>query len=309
VQGYASSQGEWYIHQHPDIRYFNLRNSSLFGREGSGTTTGRPQVVLNYRAAGRGAWRLKPFIDSVGRPVKGSLITVRPGEDKVPIEYLWALLCSPLANGYVYTHSLKRDILIIDLNRMPVPKAEPWAVNRVVETVRSYFGAAQSWSPTPLFNQGASEAELHAALRRVDAEVLRLYRLPARAERVLLDLFAGQPRPGVPGNFDRYYPPDFEKPVPLYAFLSDAYKRVQDGGPAVLPEARQEAYDRLIAKKDEGDLSLQEEADLYVLQAEVDGRDYATQVPDDGWIKDMESKRLKAQQTLGRLADELLTTA
>ena len=37
---------------------------------------------------------------------------------------------------------------------------------------------------------------------RVDAEVLRLYELPPKLERQLLDLFAGWPRLGVPFSFD-----------------------------------------------------------------------------------------------------------
>jgi hypothetical protein len=64
VQGFASSQGNWPIHEHPPLLHFNLRDESLFGRKGTGTTTGMPQVVLNYLSVGRGPWRLKPFIDA-----------------------------------------------------------------------------------------------------------------------------------------------------------------------------------------------------------------------------------------------------
>jgi hypothetical protein len=256
----------------------------------------------------RGVWRLKPFIDAEGRPVKGNLLTARPLGDAIPLEYLWALLCSPLANAYIYTHSLKRHILISDMNRMPVPTPEPWAVNRVVGAARADVDAARAGLRT-LYDPGVSEGELHNLLRRMDAEVLRLYSLPARAERMLLDLFRGQQRPGVPGNFTRYYPPEFDKPVPLYAYLSGAYQRALNGEAPALPEAQQEEYDRLIAKKVEGELGPQEKANLYGLQEEVDGRDYAVQVPDNGWIRAMESKRQKAQQTLGRLADELASLA
>ena len=77
VPGFASSEGDWFIHKHPPLGYFNLSDQELYRRQGSGTTTGARQVVLNYRSAGRGVWRLKPFIDRKGRPVKGNFITVR----------------------------------------------------------------------------------------------------------------------------------------------------------------------------------------------------------------------------------------
>jgi hypothetical protein len=304
VEGYAFSRGNWFIHEHPPVSFFNLDIQGLFHRQGSGTTTRIPQVIFNYQSVSRGAWRLKPFIDVEGRPVKGNLLTARPRGDATPLEYLWALLCSPLANAYVYTHSLKRHILISDMNRMPVPNPKPWAVRRVVDAARAYLDAARAGLPT-LYDPGVSEGELHNLLRRMDAEVLRLYGLPARAERILLDLFRGQQRPGVPGNFARYYPSEFEKPVPLYAYLSASYQRAQNGEPATLAQAQQETYDRLLAKKAAAELGTQEEAELYSLQAEVDGRAYAVQVPDNGWIKAMESKRRKAQQTLGHLAGEL----
>jgi hypothetical protein len=52
---------------------------------------------------------------------------------------------------------------------------------------------------------------LHNLLRVLDAEVLRLYQLPARSERMLLDHFSGVERPGVPSGFRGYYPGGFVK--------------------------------------------------------------------------------------------------
>ena len=52
---------------------------------------------------------------------------------------------------------------------------------------------------------GYSESELRDYLICLDAEVLRLYDLPASAERLLLDQFTGEQRPGVPFSFASYY--------------------------------------------------------------------------------------------------------
>lgn len=64
---------------------------------------------------------------------------------------------------------------------------------------------------------------------RVDADVLRLYDLPPRLERQLLDLFAGWQREGVPFQFERYYPEDYEPCFPLHEYLSDSYERSTAG--------------------------------------------------------------------------------
>jgi hypothetical protein len=66
-------------------------------------------------------------------------------------------------------------------------------------------------------------------LQLVDAEILRLYDLPPRLERQLLDLFAGYKRPGVPFDFRRYFPEDFEPYFPLHLYLSEEYQRSTAG--------------------------------------------------------------------------------
>jgi len=57
----------------------------------------------------------------------------------------------------------------------------------------------------------------------IDAEVLRLYELPPRLERQLLDIFSGWERQGVPFHLDRYFPDDYEPCFPLHEYLSDSY--------------------------------------------------------------------------------------
>lgn len=63
----------------------------------------------------------------------------------------------------------------------------------------------------------------------MDAEVLQLYDLPPRLERQLLDLFAGEKRPGVPFHVDRYFPEGFEPFFPLHVYLSEDYQRSTAG--------------------------------------------------------------------------------
>ena len=108
---------------------------------------------------------------------------------------IWALLNSPVANAYAYCHLMKRDILVGTMRKLPIPTAEP-AHFRAVEAAASAYlqlarkkGIFMSVEPT--------DTEVRAALVRMDAEVLKLYDLPPRLERQLLDLFEGVERKGV----------------------------------------------------------------------------------------------------------------
>ena len=62
-------------------------------------------------------------------------------------------------------------------------------------------------------------------LLSIDAEVMRLYDLPPKMEKRILDLFQGVKRKGVDFNFEGYYPEGFESAIPLHEYLSDAYQR------------------------------------------------------------------------------------
>jgi hypothetical protein len=135
--------------------------------------------------------------------------------------------------------------------------------------------------------------------------VLRLYDLPARAERLLLDQFAGEERPGVPFRFTRYYPEGFQADVPLYVFLSDSFQRWLDGRSPELEAVQQTRYETLVEKSESGRLTNGETEALHHLQAEVDGRDYALQTPKDFWLQDQKQKVNKSEAVLRSLNDRL----
>jgi hypothetical protein len=111
---------------------------------------------------------------------------------------------------------------------MPVPRIVHDEVQRVVEAVHAYFEAVAP-SAKAVLGSHFDEDRARALLQRVDAEVLRLYDLPPRLERQLLDLFSGQQRPGVPFTFERYFPEDFEPCFPLHMYLSESYQRSTAG--------------------------------------------------------------------------------
>ena len=226
VAGYAVVGRDSVIHDSPPEVYMSLAKDVVKTAR-RGTTTGRPQVILNYARVSRGPWRLKAFADDQGHAVTSRFIVVRPKSPQVPIEYLWALFNSPLANAYAYAHLRKRDILVGVMRQLPVPRASEVQMKRVVEAARAYLHAARP--AARVLRQYPNPKALHQLLLRMDAEVLRLYNLPARMEREILDLFSSAERPGVPPGFVRYFPKDFTPCFHLHEYLSEDYKRSTAG--------------------------------------------------------------------------------
>lgn len=68
--------------------------------------------------------------------------------------------------------------------------------------------------------------EAHTLLIRIDAEVLKAYRLPPVIEQQLLDVFQGAERP-VPVEFTDYYPKDFDAYVPLHELISPEFEEAR----------------------------------------------------------------------------------
>jgi hypothetical protein len=311
--GYAFSRGDWQLHGQPELSYIHL-DPRVILRPRLGVHRGKAQVLVPRNPV-RDIWRLKAFLDVEGHPFLGAFVAVRPRDANMhPLEYLLALCWSPLANAYVYTHSLKRQIQDGDLRQLPVPHTNEVGIRHVVNAVRAYFSAATRFDTQP--PEGDLEFErrseprvsietLHGLLKEVDAQALRLYDLPARAERKLLEQFSDRPRRGVPGLFTRYFPPGFAANIPLYAYLSHTYQDIQSGRSAGMAEHRERRYEELNERSLTRALMPREEDELYELQAEIDGRDYALQPPDDSWLESVESAQEQEERELGRLADRL----
>jgi hypothetical protein len=217
VRGFARLSKDLEIHGQPPEVWMSLDDRMISHRR-TGATVGVPQVLLNYARVSRSPWQLKAVIDREGHAVTTRFLTIRPSSADYPLEFLWALCNSPFANAYVYTHTMKRDILAGMIRDMPIPRASGSAIQRVVEAVDAYFRAVIS-----------DTGKACTLLQLLDAEVLRLYDLPPRIERQLLDLFAGEQRLGVPFHFDRYFPEGFEPSFPLHVYLSEDYQRSTAG--------------------------------------------------------------------------------
>ena len=209
------------LHDLPDKYWMNL-DPSVLHRPGTGTKMGIPQVLINYAPVSRGPWRLKALLDREGHPVTSRFLTVRPKSNMYSPEYLWAVCNSPIANAFAFTHSGKRDNLAGMVRKLPIPQVVEADVRKVSELVERYIGTVSS-SITSTLKSPANPASARDLLLQIDAEVLHLYDFPPRLERQVLDFFAGWERQGVPFQFDRYFPDDFEPCFPLHEYLSESY--------------------------------------------------------------------------------------
>ncbi|UCE58408.1 MAG: SAM-dependent DNA methyltransferase [Phycisphaerales bacterium] len=202
-------------------------DSSVLLRMRAGLPPGEPQVLLNYAPVSRGPWRLKAIIDSDDHAVTSRFIAIRPSKPSISVEFLWALLNSPVANAFAYCHLGKRDNLVGTMGQMPAPDPAARDVESIVRAACAYRRLVKRFDefmvPDP------DESAVRSALLAMDAEVLRLYDLPPRLERELLDLFAGKVRKGVGCTFKQYFPADFTPFVPLHEYLSDEYRRSTAG--------------------------------------------------------------------------------
>jgi len=222
VQGYAKFDRGVKLTGKPQLCWMSLE-PDVVRRPGWGVQTGVPQVLLNYARVSQGPWRLKALIDREGRPVTSRFLVVRPKSEHVSLEAIWGMLNSPFANAYAYCHSLERDNLTTMVRSLPLPDCEPDSLLRLHNLVQGYLGLTSSTES--VLEPQADAGQAKRRMLAIDAEVMRLYDLPPRLDRQVLDLFAGWERKGVDFEFTRYFPKDYESHIPLHVYLCEDYQR------------------------------------------------------------------------------------
>jgi len=192
---------------------------------------------------------LKALLDGEGHPVTSRFITIRPRAASPSIKALWALLNSPVANAYAFSHLSKRDNIVGDIRKIPIPVRNSFETVEIAAT--AYLEAA--WS-------GIGPATLQRLLLRVDSEVLKLYSLPIEIEQSLLALFNRWERVGVPFTQTRYLPAELSSAMRFSDFL-----QFEEDWPATNRERG-----KLIDDEIAGTLNAEGRARLDALQAYAD---------------------------------------
>ncbi len=222
VRGYARFQKGIHLVQTPPETWLNV-DPTVIRRPGLGTIIGKPQVLLNYIRVSGGPWRLKALMDCAGHAVTSAYLVVRPSKAGWSLCTFWALLNSPLANAYTYSHSMERHNLAKVVRRVPVPPCDESALHRLNNLVNQYFDLFSA--SEDLFTTGIGVDDAKRCMLAIDAEVMRLYDLPPKLERQVLDLFNGSRRPGVDFELSGYFPRDFRAYIPLHEYLSEDFQR------------------------------------------------------------------------------------
>ncbi len=224
VKGFNFYSKNVKITELPDEVYMNL-SPDVIRRPQWGTIRRVQQILLNYARVGNEPWRLKAWIDKKGHPVTSNFIVMRPIKSSIwTLNSLWALANSPFANAFAYCNSMERNNTAGMIRSMPVPFVSQ-DLSRLEKLVEEYFALSKKQMPFALDGDDKWNVEKKKSLLKIDAEVLRLYDLPPRLERQLLDYFIEVQRKGVDFEFDRYYPEGFDSWIPLHEYLSEEYQR------------------------------------------------------------------------------------
>lgn len=221
VKGYALFNRDIVLHGLPDEYWMNLA-PEVIRRPMWGAQTGNPQILMNYARVGGGPWRIKALIDRHGHPVTSAFLAFRIKDENWSLFSLWAVLNSPLANAYVYCNSMERHNLSSTVRGIPIPFCTKSALEGLEGLVTEYFTLMEERDRP--FEVDVEDKARHLLLC-IDAEVMRLYDLPPKMEKRVLDLFQGVERKGVPFSFTGYYPEGFESAIPLHEYLSEEYQR------------------------------------------------------------------------------------
>ena len=221
VKGYVLFDSDVELHGLPAEYWMSLAPEAI-RRKMWGSEINRAQILLSYSPVGVEPWRLKALIDRKGRPVTSRFLVFRITNQEWSLDALWAVLNSPLANAFIYAHTTDRDITTGTARRMPVLPCSGESLQKVERLVAEYFTLLDENDTQ--FGVNVEDKARHLLLS-IDAEVMRLYDLPPKMEKRVLDLFQGVQRKGVDFSFTGYYPEGFESAIPLHEYLSEEYQR------------------------------------------------------------------------------------
>ena len=153
-----------------------------------------PKLIVNTARRSRGPWSLTAAIDMSGLVCYQNAHGVWP-DPEFAIELAAAVLNGPVANAYIDEFEGKRDVRIVTLKDIPVPRFEGTMRETIVSLVKEYQRCRYRWSSGEMRADRALRL-CNRLLRLIDLLVLRAYDLPPNIERQLLAHFTGCKRIG-----------------------------------------------------------------------------------------------------------------
>lgn len=185
----------------------------------------KPKVIINGNALMRSPWRIMGFPDRMGLVCFQNFMGIWL-KHNITIEFVAALINSPLANFTVFINEGKRRNRIGTIEKIPIPSLDRIDYGKIARLINEYQRIrAQHKAENP---QELIQSECIKRLLIIDSLILKAYDLPPRLERKLLNFFRGYPRP-VPFHFPDYFPADLKPCIPLYQYLEMDLKQASAG--------------------------------------------------------------------------------
>ncbi len=185
----------------------------------------KPKVIINGNALMRSPWRIMGFPDRMGLVCFQNFMGIWL-KHNITIEFVAALINSPLANFTVFINEGKRRNRIGTIEKIPIPSLDRIDYGKIARLINEYQRIrAQHKAENP---QELIQSECIKRLLIIDSLILKAYDLPPRLERKLLNFFRGYPRP-VPFHFLDYFPADLKPCIPLYQYLEMDLKQASAG--------------------------------------------------------------------------------
>ena len=178
----------------------------------------QPKVIAPAARLSRGPWRISAIVDHGGLLASRLHYAFWSKEPNLPIEVIAAILNSPLGAAYTYTHGSQKTVNKRTYESIPIPElnALKAASAQLVTLISQYTQAVHEIQ--------RDENLSNLLLLKIDALVLKLYSLPPKLERQLLDMFWNCPR-RVPFKFTGYIPPTDQSWIPLWMRLTPEYEK------------------------------------------------------------------------------------
>ncbi len=180
-----------------------------------------PKILTNAHRLGRGPWTLAAAVDRNGLVCYQNVQGLWPKSD-IELEVVAAILNSPVANAFLYTHRTSRHNRLGVVRRIPIPPLSEAARQEIVSFVRAYELERAEWRLDDRLQ--IHDPRCREILNHLDVILLRAYDLAPREERDLLDIFTGFPRPG-PVRFTEYFARSFRPAIPWAEYISADFPR------------------------------------------------------------------------------------
>ena len=158
-----------------------------------------PKVLVNANRNPGSAWRLIAAAAPAGLYYSLNFHGIRPNEKQLPLEFLMAVLNSPVANAWLHGQSRKRWIVVTTLEALPCPLPASAGVESIVKRVRQLEQAKLSkWKKEQgaLFSDDEDrDSDIVRLTAEIDDAVYDAYGMTKSERRNVEKMMGGDKRP------------------------------------------------------------------------------------------------------------------